>query len=119
MRLIAAVLTGVLLSGGALACQPQFVESTWIENVIKRNPSAVIVELNDEQREVFMRNYNAVPPASNDKADKVLVFRKPHPAPPVTPSILVAFFNNGCAVKAEIIPTPIFLRLLLDEQPGA
>jgi len=119
MRLIAAVLTGVLLSGGALACEPQFVESVWIENVLKRNPSARAIPLSDEQRHVFMRNYNALPPASDEKADKVMVFRKPSPPPPVIPSFLVAFINDGCAVKAEVIPAPIFLKLLLDEQSVA
>lgn len=115
MRLIAAVLTGVLLSGGALACEPQFIESTWVENVIKRNPTARVIELTDEQRQVFMRNYNAVPPVTDESAEKILIFKKPPPAPPVTPSVLVVFFNDGCAVKAEVIPAPKFLQLLLDD----
>lgn len=114
MRLIAAALTGVLLSGGALACEPQFVESVWIENVLKRNPSARAIEMTPEQRQVFIRNYNAIPPVTDEKAEKILVFKKPPPAPPVTPSVLVVFFNDGCAVKAEVIPAPNFLRLLLD-----
>lgn len=114
MRLIAAVLTGVLLSGGALACEPQFEEATWVQSVLQGNPSARVIELNQEQVQTFMRNYNAIPPQTDEKADKILVFKKPPPAPPVTQTVLVVFVQDGCAVKAEMIPAPNFLRLLLD-----
>lgn len=108
MRPIAAVLTGVLLSGGALACNPHFVESTWVQAVLDGVPKSKMIVLTDEQRDTFLRNFNAAPPVSDDKVDKIIVFRTP-----LEPrKVLVAFVLDGCIVKADAIPKPILERLL-------
>ena len=75
---------------------------------MSRNVGVAIQELDNEARQTFMANFNAVPPVTDLDPKRVLVFFRPG-----MPSVVVAFVDaNDCVFAARQIPVPALGHLL-------
>lgn len=108
--LLFAILTTLLLaSAKADACPPPSQPfDLWHDAIMEANPDAKWLELSPADKELFMANFNAMPPITNVATpDTVRFYTKPN-----APTGALAFVVGGCVVLAQEVPLETLASLL-------
>lgn len=99
---------------GVAACRAGFAWEAWAADVEARNPGIRRTEMDAEARRVFLRNYNAIPPATAHDPAHVWAF-----AVPSGRAVLVALVDDGgCVAAADQVPIGIFVQLMTPAGQG-
>ena len=101
----ALIFAASLLLAGAANAQPCATPASVVEKVQANVPAAkVIAEMTGAQAQDIIGKFNALPPASDEKADSVTVMYANG-----LPTVLFILHLGGCVVITGEIPVPVFL----------
>jgi hypothetical protein len=101
----ALILAASLLIAGAANAQTCETPASVVGEVRANVPAAkVIAEMSGDQAQIIISKFNALPPASDERAESVTVMYASG-----LPTVLFILHLAGCVVITGEVPVPVFL----------
>ena len=93
--------------------EPMRVFSTWLEDVRGRNPGLAERRLTEGERRLFLKRYNALPPATQVTGEEIHLFARADAG-----YVLVVFVSGGCVSVTRRVGLDVMTYLLSPADDG-